>query len=298
MAKSTMNRFFWHTFNSLNESVIEKLRISHLSLKIQNYIKEVVGTTEALLGKDSIHAVMLFGSVPNGETTKLSDVDLIILTKNLVSNRKLKEIKPFLIRIVIKHKYLNYNPSWDAKILHAIERRTGMFCSIFVTNLEAWENKKFSSIFSTSKILTQIIAPNKIVLDSMKAGSTILYNADEIDLQPSESEYSFFQIIKSLILNLLMSLGTLFLLVINKKYVKYMLESIKWSIRCCDFYRTRKTRPLSKIILEFHKLGVSRDFLQKFLYLRNYPTQDLLFSLKVPYNIIKIHLKTLKYHKY
>lgn len=301
MAKSSVNLFFQKIFNSFEESVVVNLQISHLPTKIQAYIREIVGTTEALLGRDSISAVLLFGSAVYSlnQFDKISDVDLLVIVKNSISNHKIKEIRPILTGIVIKHRYRNFSRNWHARMLHIVEKSTGMFCSFFISTEKNWKDSKFAKIFSTNPILTNLLAPNKIVLDSMRAGTTVLYNANTeiIDLKPIQKSYSITQILKSLLLNLMMSLGTLFILFFNKNYVKYMLESIKWSIKSCDFYLNLEINPLSEIVRNYIKIGIEEDFLQKFLDLRKNPTQDLFFCLKVPLNVIKIHLITLKFKK-
>jgi predicted nucleotidyltransferase len=300
-SKSSVNHFFRKIFNSFEESVVVNLQISHLPIKIQDYIREIVGTTEVLLGRDSISAVLLFGSAVYSlnQFDKISDVDLMIIVKNSISNHKIKEIRPILTGIVIKHRYRNYSKNWHARMLHIIERSTGMFCSFFISTESNWKDSKFAKIFSTNPILTNLLAPNKIVLDSMRAGTTILYNANTeiINIEPNQKSYPITQILKSLLLNLMMSLGTLFILFFNKSYIKYMLESIKWSIRSCDFYLNREINPLSEIVRNYTKLGIEESFLQRFLELRKNPERDLIFCLKVPYNIIKIHLITLKFKK-
>ena len=301
MAKSSVNHFFQKIFNSFEECVVVNLQISHLPTKIQGYIREIVGTTEALLGRNSISAVLLFGSASNSldQFSKISDVDLMVIVKNSISNRRIKEIKPILTGIVIKHRYRIYNKNWHARILQIVEKNTGMFCSFFISTEANWKDSKFTKIFSTNPILTNLLAPHKIVIDSMRAGTSVLYNANTeiIELEPIYKSYPITQILKSLLLNLLMSIGTLFILIFNKNYVKYILESIKWSIRSCDFYLNQEINPLSEILRNYTKLGIEGDFLQKFLDLRKKPTQDLFFCLKVPYNIIKIHLITLKFKK-
>ena len=296
MSKSLVNLFFQKTFNTFDESIVLYLQISHLSQKIQSYIREIVGTTEALLGKNSIYAVMLFGSASNSQNTKISDVDLMVIVKDSINERRIKEISPILTGIVIKHRYRNYSNVWHAKMLHIIEKSTGMFCSYFITRISSWNENNFTKIFSTNPILTHLLAPHKIVLDSMKQGTTVLYQKinEEINLKPIRDSYPKTQLIKSLILNLMMSLGTLFILFLSKKNVKYMLEAIKWSIRSCDFYLDEVINPLSIIVKKYQKLGIKGEFLQKFLELRKNPARDLIFCLKVPYNVLKIHLITLK----
>ncbi|MHA1721195.1 MAG: hypothetical protein ACTSWX_14065 [Promethearchaeota archaeon] len=296
MAKSSVNPFFQQTFKNFDESIVSTLQISHLTQKIQSYIREIVGTTEALLGKDSINAVLLFGSASNMQNTKISDVDLMVLVNDSIDRRRIKEITPILTGIVIKHRYRNYSKVWHAKILHIIERSTGMFCSYFITKMSNWNRGNFSKIFSTNLILTHLLAPHKIVLDSMKMGTTLLYNAKsgEINLRSFQKSYTKSQLIKSLLLNLMMSIGTLFILPLNKKNSKYLLESIKWSIRCGDFYLNQEINSLSKIVEDYQNLGVNNQFLQKFLKYRKNLKEDLMFWIKVPYYILKIHLLTLK----
>ena len=88
MGCSKINKYIKREFSSINESIASKLDIKYIKTTPKNYILELVATTEALLGKGSIEAVILFGSHVYDELTSNSDVDLIIIMNNSISNRK------------------------------------------------------------------------------------------------------------------------------------------------------------------------------------------------------------------
>jgi hypothetical protein len=128
----------------------------------------------------------------------------------------------------------------------------------------------------------------------MKAGAEILYG--DLELDKYYAPYSKIQLVKSLIMCLFLSLGSLFLLPINDEYMKYVLEAYKWALRSTCFFLFHISYPLDRIVACFQYSPRFDRYLSYFLFLRQNPRLDLLFSLQVPWQIIKLHLFSLKYH--
>jgi predicted nucleotidyltransferase len=282
-----MNQFFRRIFQSKTDSVCSKLNISNLTDKARNYIEEMVGTVEALLGKGKVHSVILFGSLSHGKPEKMSDVDLLILTDNSVTKKNISDIEAILNSIEIKHKYGILSQHWVMKIMSTIEKTTGMFKSHFISTIKNWEKADFSAIFTTNRYMTYFLAPEEIVLDSMKAGATKIYGNASIAVK--RKKYSAFQLFKSLLMDMSIAVGTFAILPLNRISMKYSLESFKWSMKSCFFYLFNRTFSVSKLSKYFEKLRFSPKFLRDFMSLRENLQYDWKFVFRNIYYVFKIH---------
>ena len=288
-----MNKHFWKEFSSDKESIISEIIFGNLSLRHRNYIKELIGTAEALLGRDSIDSVILFGSAAHDFVSPISDIDILIITNNSISSRKIKSLEPILTTIEIKHKFAEYHNDAISQIVQIVNRNTGMFCSHFICRHQAWDEKNFAKIFSTSSGLTKMLAPNKIVLDSMRAGATVIYgNANIINHQ---TPISHRQLIKSMLMNLILWSGAILLVPWNRKFMKYFLEAYKWSLRGCSYALFRYIRPLQTIVTNYERIGETGEFVMRFQKLRQNLKVDLGFALSVPFHVIKMHGIAMRY---
>ncbi len=291
-----MNRFFYDTFSSLDESVCAQLKVENLHERARNYIVEVVGTTEALLGKGSIHSVVLFGSLAYDTISKISDVDLLIVVQDDIKYREIRKIEGILKSIEIKYDYAWYPQNFISKILRVVEKTTGMFCSHFVCRYEAWRKEKFAKIFSTFKPFTYLLAPELIVLDSMKSGATLLYG--DLDLSITRKKYPLSNIRKSMLMNFALYCGGLAMIPFADKHISYILESFKWSLRTVYFVLFQKTQKLDQILIVAERMGLSKKIIAEFRQLRKHPQLKLKFVIKLPFHLFKIHVLLYKYLKF
>ncbi len=291
----SVNKYPFHPKRKSKNSIVNRLRFAQQSNRIQAYIKEIVSTAETLLGKNSIEAVAIFGSASYDKIAQQSDIDLLMIVNNLKTHSEIQQIEPILQAIEIKHNFAkNYN-RWDDRITEVINRMTGMFCSHFICRRNAWDKQIFPDIFNTTHWLTKILAPYRIVMDSMKSGANIL--AGEIDLKPSYPNFSPIQLFKSLSTCLLLAISSLFILPLNSENIKYCMEAYKWSLRSCSFYLFHEAWPLTHIINLFKKSEIINGFLDEFMQLRRNPHMDVYFALRLPWHIIKLHILTMKYKK-
>ncbi len=290
---SLMNKYFWKEFSLEKESIISELSIKNLTERHQNYLKELVGTAEALLGRKLIDAVILFGSVSHDLPTPMSDIDVLIVTNNSILPKTIKACEPVLTTIEIKHDFAEYSDHLISHVVSIVNRSTGMFCSHFICRHQDWDDKNFAKIFSTSSGLTKMLAPNKIVLDSMRAGASLIYgNANIVNHQ---SRISHRQLIKSMMMNLILWTGAIILLPWNRKFMKYFLEAYKWSLRSCSYTLFRYLRPLCTILSNYERIGETGQFVNRFRILRQNPRMDVGFALSVPFHIIKMHGIAMRY---
>ena len=132
----------------------------------------------------------------------------------------------------------------------------------------------------------------------MKAGAVEVYGS-ALGAHPPLKTFSIFQLIKSLMMDLTISLGTIAIIPLRKKNLVYSLESFKWALRSGYFYLLKKTKSVVAISKIFLKLGIPAKFMHKFLTLRqqNRLKLDLLFALQLPYYVLKVHLVSFAYRK-
>lgn len=293
-----MNRIFSRVFPNPNQSVCASLELTRYPLRVQNYIRETIGTTEAFLGKGCIDSVILFGSTAQCQCEAISDVDLLIIVKNNITDERLKKLEPILKALEIKHEYDQYSTNWVTAILHVVEKTTGMFVSHFVCQREKWEKNEFSLVFNTNRLMTFFLAPEKLVFESMKDGAVALYG-NALDSYKPVKTFSFMQLFKSLMMDLTISIGTLAILVLRRKNIKYALESFKWALRSGYTYMYKKTGRVHEIAKKFVQLGLNKIYMKKFLFLRHQldANLDYQFAFLLPYYILKVHVLSFAYRK-
>jgi len=298
MSTGVMNRIFNRVFPNPEQSVCSSLSVSRYPERVQNYIRETIGTTEAFLGKGCIDSVVLFGSTAQCQCEAVSDVDLLIIVKNYITSDRLKKLEPILKALEIKYEYDQYSSNWVTAILRVVEKTTGMFVSHFVCQRAKWDKNEFSLVFNTNRLMTFFLAPEKIVFESMKAGAVALYGNALESYKPVQT-FSFLQLIKSLMMDLTISIGTLAILLLRRGNIKYALESFKWALRSGYTYLYKKSGRVHEISKKFIQLGISKMYIKKFLFLRHQldASLDYHFALLLPYYILKVHALSFAYRK-
>lgn len=296
------NGFIRKAFSSIDDCVCSEIKLSGISSHKMNYIYELVGTIEAIFGHGTIKAVFLFGSYSYDNPTSVSDIDLLIIVSNSIAPLQIRKIEPVLEAIELKHNFKGVSKRWDAKIVSRINRSTGMFSSHFICRQQAWDSNNFANIFGTSKFFTKWLAPSRIVLDSVKSGVTPLFGRNFIYNSSMPSQYSKREIIKSLIMCLLLTMGATCILPFDKSYMKYVLEAFKWGLRSCTFYLFRQSQPLNQILGNYSEYqnvqnyqNTKMKYLPRFQELRRNLELDLKFALRTPWELLKLHKAALKF---
>ncbi len=275
----------------------------------RNYIYDVILLVNKEIGIDKILSIILFGSQMKNhhqrrENTVISDCDLLIVFNDNVSTSFIRRMEKYFIALENKHNFRKYNSKFVNKMLDVMQQSTGMFVSHFLTKKTYFEKGTFHKIFSVNKILSDIFAPKKLVLSSVVDNSTVLWGEDLRDLVKEKVEIEPFDMVKSITMNLLISLLCILFSPLKIFKPKYQLEAIKWSLRASNFYVFEDSKSLETIIKRFtifeKSTGYKRRayrFYSKFLELRHNPYNDLDFMLRCPFRIIKIHIKGILFKK-
>lgn len=278
-------------------------KTEHLNYQSKNYINDAIAIIKKEIGIEGIVSIILFGSQLSSnenhdESTKVSDCDLLIIFKDSISNNLIRKIDKFFGALEFKHNFREENKTLVNKMAYVINQTTGMFVSHFLTKKKHWENVIFHKIFNVNKFISNLLAPKKIVLHSILVNSDIIYGLDLRNVVKNRIEISPLDMIKSICMNLIISLFTIPLSLLKSfNSTKYQLEAVKWALKASNYYTFKDSMSLDATIKRFILLEKSdgkkrraKQFYRKFLNLRKNPSIDLGFTLKSPYRIIKIHL--------
>lgn len=290
--------------NKIKDEISDNLK--EVNLQSRNYIKDIITLINKEIGINKILSIVLFGSQRSKlkDNTRISDCDLLLIFKDRVSNRHIKEIERYFMFLEIKHNFREYDSKLINKILGVIQQTTGMFMSHFLTKKKYWEQVVFHKIFRVNKVFSSILAPRNIVLGNILLNSTILYGKDLRNKIKPKINITFLEMIRSTIMNLMISIFSMGLSVFkNIDPTKYQLEAIKWSLRASNFYCFRDSQSLDTITERFISFERPRQqkrairFFSEFLLLRRSPRKALKFMIKCPIRIVKIHTKAILFKK-
>ena len=288
-------------------SIISKL--NNIDEKSRDYINDIFILINKEIGINKILSIIMFGSkaAKNEESTPISDCDLLIIFKDRVSNRHIKEIEKYFITLEIKHNFNEscLNSNIAKKVLQVIQQTTGMFISHFLTKKKYWDHAIFHKIFRVNKVICKLLAPKKIVILSVIDNSIILHGEDLRDIVKQRVQIPPFDMIKSLLMNLVISIFSILIIPFKSlNSIKYQLEAVKWSLRASNYYSFEDSDCYKNIIRRFTIFEKSSRykrraivFYSRFLNLRKNPRDDIGFQLRCPFRILKIHIKGLLFKK-
>lgn len=287
-----------------NSQIKVNLHFNELNRKIQTYIQDIIKLLDYHLRLANVRSIILFGSQVRNSSVAVSDCDLLIIVENNSPKSVIYQLKKALLSLEIKYNFVDYSTTFFNSILFAIQRTTGMFVSHFITEEENFLQARFSKIFNVNPMLSKLLAPEKLVLLTMLENSTLIYGGDLRDgvSKMLEGSSLTLTIIKSLFLNIIISLFSILLIPFNQlSPIKYTLEAIKWSLKSVNYYIFHTSNSLNEIITKIKSLKTFPSnrapqdrFYKHFLYLRHHPKIDPCFMVRSPLKILNLHLYALK----
>lgn len=144
--------------------------------------------------------------------------------------------------------------------------------------------------------MSKLLAPSSIVFGSVLSSVRKVYGQDVLK-EAVVPKPTLFTVLKSLAMNLFLSLSTLILYPFTSKANKYEMEAAKWSILASNYYLKKSSPGLIEALKFIKSLGVSESYFKHFLRLRNNYQNDIKFGLATPIYVLKIHAKALGYSK-
>ena len=232
-----------------------ELKINNISIelpeKANNYLKQVISFLSSYFSRDSdIVSIILFGSHAAGYARPISDVDLLIVLSDTISNSQIKKASQYLEWLEIQEN-LSTPPdnSLFNRIFRILNRQTGMFVSHFLCRRENIINAQFHKIFRVSAIST-LLAPNQLVLHSIYLNAVTLWGEHLIDFI-KQSRFSLTQVLKSYMMNTVQVFGSLTLNFFSSQTTKRSMEAVKWSLYSCYVYKMGRAETLENIVNYF-----------------------------------------------
>lgn len=252
----------------------------------QNYLNSL----SSKLNKENVVSIFLFGSVVSGETTSISDIDLIIVLDSGVSKQEIKNVKQLCSHLAKTH----IEAGTDTPLLfeYYLERSTGMFRSGFVSTEDAVKSGNFPEIFGTSPFAS-IIAPWRTVLFTTFAESVCIYGS-QIEI-PWERvglpmQYPYRELARSFFITFLLALAQVWYQFVSRRAIGYSLEATKWTAYNCAFHIDKS--PAGSLESAVSVAPLPSWYLDWFLRLRDDPISDSRFILITPFILIFTHLQT------
>ena len=197
----------------------------------ENFLSIYIDKIQSLIlkkYKNKVVSLILFGSLasPKSEKSFSTDVDLIIVVKDTCSQKVKKEILEE-IQAVEKQLLISYTSNG---FIFGIQQVTGMFINQFVCFYSDFIYRRFHKVFHVNRFISSILAPQESIWISIKNNYQIILGEDTVKQWISLPNLTRLENTRSFFMNLLLSIGTIFLCIFNTKALKFSMEAIKWSL--------------------------------------------------------------------
>ncbi len=171
-----------------------------------------------------------------------------------------------------------------------------MFVNTFVCYRSDFLERKFSNVFGVNPLIARILAPQSSVWISIQKRYRIIWGEDIIKIWPRELFLTHSDVIRSFLMNILLSLGALVLGIIKSEMCLYSMESIKWSLFTWKNSFKTSLLNLNQIItsyLDYSNL-VEKFALQQLITYRKKKKDSKYLLILAPIFVFLIHYKIAK----
>ncbi|MEM3512401.1 MAG: nucleotidyltransferase domain-containing protein [Candidatus Jordarchaeales archaeon] len=247
-------------------------------------IETIIKFLSKTVGADKISSVILFGSFLDGSASPISDIDVLVVLRS--SDKRIIRKAAAVLRSLENRKPPS---SLIEMVLEGVKAKTGMFKSFFVCSEDDLKSGDFPSIFSLSRAMCLLLAPSKLVLGSVIDGAKVVYGCIQL---PPPPKLSSAQILKSLVMNLILSMAAIIIAPFIKEAAKYSMEAGKWSVMASYYYTFRKRLPVEKIPQSLS--GWTRVHAAKLISLRRNYWNDPYILILTPFFTLTTHLLALR----
>lgn len=265
-----------------------------LPSRVEDYLSDVIRLAYRRFGKANVVAGLVFGSHAKKQASTISDCDTLVVLDSGVPRRAIQRARPYFMALEIKYGFAKAHEDDRVinSVLRAVEHTSGMYVSHFLCKLRDVQHLDFPRIFSLNYLFAVFLAPSVLVLGSLGRTARGFYGRDVLryvnQIQPT-----FAGILKNLVTTVLISVSSSLIMPIARNAIKYHLEAVKWALNGGCYYLFQRSPPLGTILRVYAKLGISREFLARFVALRKHPVMDVKFAIQSLFQILKIHRLTL-----
>ncbi len=209
----------------------EKYLLSVKSLLTQKYHNELI-------------SLILFGSMLDNNKKGISsaDIDLIIVLKDTCPKKTRLQLQRELLGL--QRQYKIYGSEFKDIFIAGLQSATGMFINSFICYYSDIQNRNFYKTFGVNRIFAFFLAPQSSVWISLKHRHRVLIGSDVIQEWKDIILLNTSDIVRSYIMNSLLSLGALCLSVFRIEMSQFSMEAIKWSLFT---WRNRKQRSTTQM---------------------------------------------------
>jgi len=236
-------------------------------------------------------SLILFGSMldSNKNNNSSTDIDLIIVLKDSCSKNMYKELQRELLGL--QRHYGMYGSNFKDIFIAGLQRATGMFVNSFVCYYSDIQGRNFYKTFGVNRIISFLLAPKNSVWISLIQRHKVIMGTnifldwkDEVLLNTSD-------ILRSYVMNSLISSGAIVLSVLGFDMSHFGMESIKWSLFT---WRNRKKISSTQLkdlcrIYSTSASKLEKRTLSVFLYYRKTMKPNNYLLLLAPLFILKLH---------
>jgi predicted nucleotidyltransferase len=189
-------------------------------------------------------SLILFGSMleHNKKSILRTDIDLIIVLKDTCSKKTRMQLQRELLGL--QRQYEIYGSEFKDIFIAGLQSATGMFINSFICYYSDIKNKIFYKTFGVNRIFAFLLAPQSSVWISLKQRHRVLIGRDVIQEWNDLVLLNTPDIVRSYIMNSLLSLGALCLSVLRINMSRFSMEAIKWSLFT---WRNRKQKPITQL---------------------------------------------------
>ena len=175
-------------------------------------------------------SLILFGSKleHNKKGFLPTDIDLIVVLKDTCSKETRLQLQKELLGL--QQQYGLYESEFTDIFIAGLQSATGMFINSFICYYSDIKNKIFYKTFGVNRIFAFLLAPQSSVWISLKQRHRVLIGRDVIQEWNDLVLLNTSDIVRSYIMNSLLSLGALCLSVLRIDMSHFSMEAIKWSL--------------------------------------------------------------------
>jgi predicted nucleotidyltransferase len=259
------------------------------------YINSVKTLVERF--KSEIVSIILFGSLVNEQSKQSSstDVDILVIVSDSCSKIEFNKIKHFLFQLENLF-FSRYRKNESTFFSIGLQSATGMFMNIFICRFSDFKKRKFHRVFNVNPIVATLLAPQNSVWISLLKRHQIIYGRSVFKDWVTSPRISSSDLIKSFIMNSLLSLGALVFFPIHKQVIKFSMEAMKWSLFTWSNFNNLPVMPLNQVIVLFIRDSslIERRAIHDFVLYREkrnvrkyLPILSLLFVFKLHLSILR-----------
>ena len=252
-----------------------------INFSAKQYLKELIKYAKPR----GLISAYIAGSALSKTYSKKSDVDVLLVMKDEISNFDLKQMRKEIRKLEIKYSYRKTTK----KFLHKIPN---FLCDKITVSCILWREKDVMnndmSKMSEATLIGNLLMPTALIHNSVFSKLKLVYGKN-IKFHESP-KITYFELLKNFIVNFGLAIIAFPLALITKNYSKFSTTAIKWTIHgCTTFQGVTKIHDLRQLIEKCFGNELQRNYVKRLFEIRKNGKGNLLFSLQTVWYVVKLH---------